>query len=85
MTDSEHRENVAPMVKACEIVGTKLSEAANVFNYWWVMNASAQSTDGPTAGDLHFAAGYLQATSNLTGESWADQLERVKKEMEDGR
>jgi hypothetical protein len=84
MNDTEHRENVAPMVTACELTGTKLSEAANVFCYFWALNASGQATDAPSPGDLHFAAGYLQATSNLTGESWADQLERVKKEMTDG-
>ena len=36
--------------------------------------------DGAIA-DINFAAGYLQATSNLTGETWAAQLVRVKEQL----
>jgi hypothetical protein len=56
-----------------------VSDAATVICDDWC--AAAASKTAASISDLNFAAGYLQATSNLTGECWTDQLTRGKNEM----
>lgn len=83
MTDHSHGENVACMVAACDAMGVPVEQCANVISDDWFKAAALKT--GITASDLTFAAGYIQATSNITGESWAAQLARIKKENEDGQ
>ena len=79
--DDCHNENVWPMVEACEAMGVDVRTASEICSDDWFKEACLKA--GGAAGtfsDIVFAAGYLQATSNLTGETWSDQLVRALKE-----
>ena len=79
MSDPCLGENVSCMVEACKAMGIPVRTCSEVVCDDWFKEAAAKAEC--SASDLIFAAGYLQATSNITGESWGDQLERVEKEM----
>lgn len=79
--DDSHHENVWPMVEACKAMGVDVRTCSEICCDDWFREAAPKASC--SFSDLCFAAGYLQATSNLTRESWADQLTRVVKERED--
>lgn len=81
MNDDAHHENVGDMIDACRIMSVPFSQVSTVICTEWMQDAAQRIVlrDGKretadVVADLNFAAGYLQATSNLTGKSWADQL-----------
>lgn len=95
-------ENVGPLISALEELGIDPVEWAeepdhSVFTY---VPDDGTAQLGPTLRpeikpmgmydqvlcDINFACGYLQATGNLTGRTWAEQMaEGLKKETTDDR
>lgn len=87
--DDAHADNIWIMVRACQVTGTSFAGVSDAIGGPWVRAAAdkllAEQTYAGNSRDemtdeIMFACGYLQATSNLTGESWADQLTRVDHE-----
>jgi len=82
-TDEAHHENVCTMLTACRAMGVDPDKVSEIISDDWINEAAArirlaetdtQRTVAGIAGEIHFSAGYLQATSNLTGVVWAAQL-----------
>ena len=96
MTDLHHHENVSPLVVALRQAG-KTDDEIRKASEWFCDETSDRlcvivalkrvagggELLGSELSDMHFAAGYLQATSNLTGEGWESQLSRVIDEMKE--
>ena len=85
-TDEAHHENVCTMLTACRAMGVDPSKVSEIICDDWINEAAlkmrlaetdTQRTLADIVGEIHFSAGYLQATSNLTGVVWADQLAKL--------
>lgn len=85
--DQAHRENVWPLVEALKVTGQSIDEFCDVgfiMNDLMELAKKASAANKAEFGeydsclyDICFATGYLQATSNLTGKSWKEQLHEV--------
>lgn len=77
-------ENVGPLITALQILGIDPVDWAcdHDFEVFYEKDAHGAITRHLRAGldslepdTLHFACGYLQATGNLTGQTWAEQID----------
>jgi hypothetical protein len=86
MTDDCWVENVGPLITALEELGIDPVAWAkdpdfSVFN----RERDERGLEGGEGymSEIDFAAGYLQATGNLTGRTWAEQMEDYRKDWEE--
>jgi hypothetical protein len=87
MQDDAHRENVWPLLGALKATGQSIDDFCDVgFIMNDLMELARKASEANKAEfgeydcclyDICFATGYLQATSNLTGKSWKDQLNEL--------
>lgn len=75
LVDDDWLEHVCPLILELEERGIDPVEWASAKEIDW----DTMSCDG------HCAIGYMQATSTLTGRSWAEQLEDHRKDWDEAK
>ncbi|MEN6401499.1 MAG: hypothetical protein ABFD94_06095 [Armatimonadia bacterium] len=89
--DEAHGENVDRVVEGCELCKIDMARFSEICETELLVrmakalqahHAASGTTEAEMRDELLFGCGYLQATSNLTGETWATQLKRAAKEIQ---
>lgn len=80
MTDDSWADNVGPLITALEALGLDPVDWAKEPDTRPFRDGEGLKSTLATLEDVHFGMGYLQATGNLTGRTWVEQLEDHRKQ-----